>query len=32
MIVLAVDVEKKLGALKLAVRFEAAGGATGGRA
>jgi molybdate transport system ATP-binding protein len=28
MIVLAVDVEKKLGALKLAVRFEAAGGAT----
>jgi molybdate transport system ATP-binding protein len=28
MIVLSVDVEKKLGALKLAVRFEAAGGAT----
>jgi molybdate transport system ATP-binding protein len=28
MIVLAVDVEKKLGALQLAVRFEAAGGAT----
>jgi molybdate transport system ATP-binding protein len=28
MIVLAVDVEKKLGAFKLAVRFEAAGGAT----
>jgi molybdate transport system ATP-binding protein len=28
MTVLAVDVEKKLGALKLAVRFEAAGGAT----
>ena len=27
MIVLAVDVEKKLGAFKLAVRFEAAGGA-----
>ena len=28
MIVLAVDVEKKLGTFKLAVRFEAAGGAT----
>src|ERR1700722_12537815 len=28
MIVLAVDVEKKLGAFKLAVRFEATGGAT----
>jgi molybdate transport system ATP-binding protein len=28
MIVLAVDVEKQLGALKLSVRFEAAGGAT----
>jgi molybdate transport system ATP-binding protein len=28
MIMLAVDVEKKLGAFKLAVRFEAAGGAT----